>query len=444
MKKGKLIAIVLVCVVLAGAAGYAVMAKGESSVDVKVFNARKDDILSTVSATGVVKEQSSSNVYINTPFKVTKVNVEKGENVKKGDVLAELDTASVRIQLQQAKVSYSNEKISLENLRKNTGIMSTLQAENAVDSAKMEIRQKQVLKNEAQKNYENSKSLLDTGSISKSDLDKSKQAYDSAVIDLEAANLKLVSLEKELKNANEDKSRAAGDKRAQIDMQENRVSVAELKVKELEENIKDVDIESGKVIAPADGCIASIGINEGDYTKVNEAAFSIVNLSELIINAKISESDIKDIKIGNKVEISGDSIDPEKYEGTVKSIAPVAKKEVVDKTEQTVVDVEIQVVSKGTILKPGFNVDIKIQTKSMKNVLSVINDAVKEDKEGKKFVYVVENGVAREIGVDIIIESELYAGIKENKDGIAEKSKVIYNSSESLKSGTPVKVIQEK
>lgn len=78
--------------------------------------------------------------------------------------------------------------------------------------------------------------------------------------------------------------------------------------------------------------------------------------------------------------------------------------------------------------------DIKLGEK--KNVLKVPSEAILTDKKGQSFVYIVENGVAKQRKVEVGLSSDLETEIK---SGVAVGEKVILNPNSSIQNGTKVK-----
>ncbi|QNU66197.1 efflux RND transporter periplasmic adaptor subunit [Ruminiclostridium herbifermentans] len=436
MKKKLLTLILILIFATISTVLYITYKSRQNEVNVKVFNVKKSNITSTISAKGTVKEESGINISFKSSLKVLKVNVSEGDNVKKGDIIAILDTKPIKLQLEQLRLNYDIEKKNLE-LTNNQFKKNTLLLDTQIIDAKNNFEQKSLSFESLEKDLYKSKDLYSIGAISENELNDIQKSYDMAKIEMENSKKKYDSII--LENKENEKNN-----QSQIDIQFQKVTLAKLKIDELLESVNGIDIDSGKVISPIDGCVASIGIKEGEYTNVEDSAFNIISLNNLIVLAKISEIDANSVKEGNKVIISGDSAAGNEYEGIVQSIAPCAIKETIDNTERTVINAQILITSKNTVLKPGYNVDLQITTKTINNVLSIITNAVREDENGNKYVYLVDNGKIRKIFIQIEAESGMYYGIKEVEDSLRENSKIIYYSSDDLREGLSANVIEEK
>ena len=88
---------------------------------VRTTTLQKTDLTDSVSVTGVVKSGSSASVTASDSvktYKVTAVNVAVGDTVKKGDVIAQLDTTDVEKQIENAQLTYND---NLEAAQKSYG-----------------------------------------------------------------------------------------------------------------------------------------------------------------------------------------------------------------------------------------------------------------------------------------------------------------------------------
>lgn len=123
----------------------------------ELFVLSKTDIMESISATGRVESVTRENVSASADGKVKTVNVKLGDRVKKGDVLAVLDTTAAQRELEK---SYNSKK-------------------SEIIAAQMELDLKS-------RDYNNSKILFDQGAISHNDLLKAENDYRKAAADYES------------------------------------------------------------------------------------------------------------------------------------------------------------------------------------------------------------------------------------------------------------------
>src|SRR3990167_9973912 len=110
----KKFAIVLVILVVI----YTVGNRGARNQDlIKTQNARVEDIKKVVTATGVIRSQAEANLKFQTSGKVAYINVKQGDYVKKGQLIAKLDTVDLQKRLKADLNAYFKERLDFEDVK---------------------------------------------------------------------------------------------------------------------------------------------------------------------------------------------------------------------------------------------------------------------------------------------------------------------------------------
>lgn len=110
----------------------------ESATPVKVLKIAKQRISEKLTYTGTLEPWQKINLTPDVGGKVAKIYVEEGQFVQKDQVLAELDTESVRLQLKQAEAGMAAAQANYQNAAKNKERMDRLSKENAVSDQQVE------------------------------------------------------------------------------------------------------------------------------------------------------------------------------------------------------------------------------------------------------------------------------------------------------------------
>ena len=84
---------------------------------IETQNAEVGDIKKTVTATGTVKSESEANLKFQTSGKIAYINVKQGDYVKKGQLVASLDTADLQKRFQQDLNTYFKERLDFEDVK---------------------------------------------------------------------------------------------------------------------------------------------------------------------------------------------------------------------------------------------------------------------------------------------------------------------------------------
>lgn len=285
----KVVKIIIVIAVLGGLVGLTYLLSGNmeqvfssSTVySVKTVEIGKGSISSSVSASGKIEEVDSYDVYIDNPVKVKKLLVEKYQKVSKGQQLVEFDIEDMETELEKLKI---NKKVQELSQNSPTVDAEIKRAESAVKSAEQAL-------SDAEKKYEDSKKLFEAQAISKSELDMAENAVRDARTALENATVAY--------NA------AVESKDVDQKVKKENLNALILSISDLEKKIQKT---KESMFCPFDGIVTEINIQEGAYTSNMQPAFRIVNLDKLKVKAMVNEYNIKDVKVGQKVRITGDAI----------------------------------------------------------------------------------------------------------------------------------------
>jgi RND family efflux transporter MFP subunit len=99
---------------------------------VKVYKVQRQRISEKLFYAGVIEAWDEVNITPDIGGKITKIHVEEGDRVQKGQLLAELDTRAVNLQLEQAKAGLAVAEANYKDAKRNKDRMERLIEENAV------------------------------------------------------------------------------------------------------------------------------------------------------------------------------------------------------------------------------------------------------------------------------------------------------------------------
>lgn len=423
----------VICILLVIVLGFTIYKvkfakKPATQNSVKYTTLKKTNISTTISSSGAIKSGESTNIYSNLEYNVAKINVEVGSVVKKGDVLATIDTTTLEEQIAEAEqsllsnetknqLSLANSKQKYENLKYlydnnlNTDIIN---AENTVDAAKLNLARETKL-------YEYNKVMLQNGEMSQDDVNKqeitfdaAKSSYEKAVIALEAAKINAKQALDEAKNSYRSAQAAVDDKSSRLAFED-----------------KKKKLQDAQVIATVDGTVTNVNAVVG--IKASGALFVIQNLNNLIVNASVDETDVANVKVGQRVEITTDASGPSVIPAEVVNVEPVSKTQSASnsstsssgQTSQSSTSnstssdvsftVKVQLTGQNDKVKVGMNSVVTIITNEKNDIYSVPYGAV-VNKNGKSVVYAAvkqdKQYIVKEISVTKGIESATNAEIE--------------------------------
>ncbi len=167
---------------------------------------------------------------------------------------------------------------------------------------------------------------------------------------------------------------------ADLDLAEADIVQAEGQVQAAESKYENTIIR-----APADGTITAVDIKLGELAQVQKPVIVLQDISHLYIDAKINESSIANVKLGQKVTMTFDAFGTTRlFNGTVIHIDPGAT------TTGGVVNYKIKssILSDDPSIRSGMNADINILTAEKAHVI-VIPKAAVYMKDSKSYVKLV-------------------------------------------------------
>lgn len=194
--------------------------------------------------------------------------------------------------------------------------------------------------------------------------------------------------------------------------------------------------ETGKEIeitAPVAGVVTSVAISEQETVERNKAVMTVSASSDLQVRLAVNESQISEIKIGQRAVITGAGFHTV-YEGKVTSISSEAKQEYHTTGTETVVEVLVRIQNPKSDIKPGFSAKARIITEESKNVLVAPYEAVRADDDGKEYVYLLHGRKA--VKVPVTTRKEFESGF-EVLSGLKDQDTIIINP-DSITDGAAV------
>jgi RND family efflux transporter MFP subunit len=109
-----------------------------SATPVKVFKVKRQKISEKLFYTGLIEAWKKINITPDVGGKIAKIYVQEGDRVEEGELLAELDTRAIRLQLEAAKAGLAVAEANYNDAQKNMERMERLKQEKAVSDQQYE------------------------------------------------------------------------------------------------------------------------------------------------------------------------------------------------------------------------------------------------------------------------------------------------------------------
>lgn len=221
-----------------------------------------------------------------------------------------------------------------------------------------------------------------------------------------------------------------------IAVKQNEIASLTLQKQALLEQLEKAAVN---VIAPMDGVISEVKVQDGSYVAPGAELVKIINPDQLVVKAEISPYYAAQLETGLKVAVKYNGSTTVETEGTVSMVSPVAvQKSAQDKSAtSTAIPIEVALdSSKG--LKEGLTVDLKIITSDVKDVIAVPLLATMTDKEDNNYLFVVgEDGKLSKRMVKQGAADNQYVQVSDLEVGDI----VVTNPTEALEDGMSVRYL---
>ena len=383
-------------------------------IEVTVAKAQMEEMGSTIMASGTIELVEKQEVYAPNDRLVREVPVQIGDQVQKGQILVVLEADSESLSLLDTQARLAEQEV----------IYNRYFNPSAEDMAIAEAEYKQAELNyqNSVNNAERSEKLYSAGALSMQELDKVRCQLAAD----EAAYLKAQKEWNQVKN---------GPQGAERRSQEAAYHRALEAVKLAEQNL-------AQFVVPAriDGQVMAVDISPGDVTMAGQHLVTIGDPHRLEVRVGIGEYDAARVKKGQEVLLEASAFPDRQFKGQVVEVSHKAFVNKGTQSQQVEIPIRIVVDSEQEGLLPGFTVNVKIIVVPEKERLSVPYEAV-VDRDGQKFVYIVEQKQARQIPVEVGLEGDLSLEITK---GLEEGATVILNPPDNLEDGQAVKFTVEQ
>jgi len=440
-KIGIIAGIVLLVLIVAGAIYQRTQA---GVVTVQTGKVVHEDLASIVTASGEIKPLNYVNISSNAFGIITKLYVQEGDRVKKGQLLAQIDNV-------QPQSSVTGMKAGLE-----AASGDATAADAAYNTALADVKRAQADADRAKLDYERAEGLYKDQLISKADYDLKKATWEISASGLAQAHARIVQT------------------KAQRDAAHVRINQARAQLTSAS------DVLSKTVsVAPFDGLITNLPVRQGETMVVGiqnapgSTLMTLADMSVITAEVKVDETDIVNVKLNQPAEVTIDAMPGKTFKGHVTQIGDnaIVRSTGVATTQTTTGSQEakdfkvvVTLDDPPANLRPGLSTTAKITTATKSNVVAIpiqaltirqkadlepkdkkdavqaASPASKKDKEEIQGVFVVRNKKAEfvkvETGITGVTEIEVLNGLKDGEEIVTGSYKVL----RTLKHGASVKV----
>ncbi len=410
-----------------------------STSEVETYAVRRGSFDQSVVDRGALESSKNEDVYCEVEGGTTIISIKpEGTRVKKGEVVCELDSASLKdtlvnqtITTESAKANYSNAiltrevaEIAVKEYEEGIFVQDLANVDGEIKLAESDLSR-------ALDRVDWARRMFDKGYVSEATKVTEELALQRAKFTKEQSQTKrhvLVTYTKgkTIKTLKSDVEKARSDELAKKATWELEVG-KESKLRK--------QIQACTLLAPNDGLVVYSNdpnrgfmnnapqIEEGATVRERQKIFALPDITKMQVNAKIHESRLNEISPGMKARIRVEALADVVLNGTVKDVAPLPDPTSFFSSDIKVYTTHVQIDNPTSSLRPGMNAQVEIMVDHREGVLMIPVLAILQ-YGGKNHVAKKEGDVFRRIEVDLGPSNEKEAQVLK---GVSEGDLVALN-----------------
>lgn len=278
---------------------------GKKEVPVQMARVRVEDITSRVRAPGKIEPKTQVKVSADIMGKVVRLAVKEGDQVKRGQLMLQLDDTQYRANYNQSAAALASARGRLREAESNLRVVES--------------------------NFARQRSLFEQKLLSQAEWDQASTNHESSRIAVATAREEVARSTAALEGARDNLSKT-------------------------------------RFHAPIDGIVSALNIEQGEIVitgTMNNPGTQILvvsDLSKMIVRADVDETDVVDMTLGQKAKITVDAMPDTSFEGTVMEIGNTAKRSLSAVEGQTNFEVKVVFTDNVPAIRPGMTADVEIAT----------------------------------------------------------------------------------
>jgi len=354
-----LLPFVAACVLVAPSCGKKEEKEAEAPAPVQVTAVTQDTVRRIVAGDGALFPLDQQNVMPKVTAPVAKFHANRGDHVKTGQLLAELEHKDLTAQAAESKGALDQAESNLRSTQGASIPEAVVKAQTDLDAARQTMEA-------AKRLLDSREQLFKEGALPRRQVDEQQVNYVQA-------NSAFLSAQEHLR------ALQAVSKDEQVKTAAAQVASAK---SHLESMVAQVDYS--EVRSPMNGVVADRPLYAGDLASTGIPLFVIMDISRVVARVNVPQAEATAVRIGQPAELNITGVD-QPVQGKVTVVSPATD------ANTTTVQVWIQCDNPGEVLKPGAAVHAKIVVQIFKTTPVVPAAAILPGEEGGTAVLVISS-----------------------------------------------------
>ena len=276
------------------------------------------------------------------------------QTVQAGDLIAEIESDDYAVRVRAAEASLAKAQAVLDNLGNEEA-----EQRAAIEQAEASLRASEARLTQSQQDYDRKSQLVSSGAISRKSFDDARAELASAKASSEATAAALTFARRQLDTLAGQRAQRIADRDAAA------ASLASAKL----------ELGYTRIVAPFDGTLGRRSVQIGSLVASGTQIVTVVPLARPYVIANYKETQLRNVRAGQPVEVAVDALPGHRFRGRVEQIAPMSGNEsslvptdnatgnFTKVVQRIPVRIELQPGQADlNLLRPGMSADVRIDT----------------------------------------------------------------------------------
>lgn len=370
-------------------------AAAPEAVEVRTAFAEARTVEKFLMVTGSLHPDEETTVSSEVAGRVKSILVDFGQPVRRGQVVAQLDTTELSLQLERARSALAQ---AMARLGLEPGAAEEPESTAGMRQAKAQLE-------DARARFARARKLVETGDIS-------RERFEEAERGMQAREAAYDAMRDEM-----------------------RTQLASLRALRAEVQLAEKRVKDATIIAPFDGAVGAKHVSPGQYIKETTPVLTIVKTSPLRLRVDVPESAVSEVRVGTELKFTTEAAPGRTFSAVVRELNPS-----LDPRSRTL-KVEARLTGNDGRLKPGAFVQVRLITAKAAPVIALPAAAVYTVAGLNKF-FTIENGKAVERRIPEVLGANGWVEIPEGT--VAPGAVVAVSNVPLLTNGAAVKTMGGK
>jgi RND family efflux transporter MFP subunit len=392
--------------------------RSRPDVLVGVLNPARRDLDVKLAFTADIVAAQQAAIFSKVSGYIRRIHADRGEFVKAGQLLVEVDDLELQAALQQAHAALLTGEAGLEVAR------STLEGQRAnLENQKANLAKARAVADNDARQAQRQKTLYERGLVSATDYENARTNAESSAASVRAAEAQLRVAE------------------VQVTTQESQVRLSQAQVATYRAALQlaETSLSNTRLVAPFAGYISQRNLDNGAAVSAQSAGTSTTSVGILVlqdigtvkVQIEVPERDIARIVVGARVSITADP-----YQGQVFAGKVVRVVHSLDPRTRTM-GVEVDIPNPDLKLKPGMFARVEVLVDTRRGTLTIPVEALRVG-EARPSVMVVKDGRVEPVVVDLGLSDSRFIEVRQ---GLSEQDQVILQGKDLVKPKQKVRTV---